>query len=413
MADFNMRFDFNFYSSILLIFFVHAVVYAFLLWIRGRQQEAHRGDQWLALFLILAALYIMPWMVGFAGWYDNQPYRDILFYTPFQHILWIGPVVYFYVQSILNPAFIVDRKQWIHFVPGLIFILFHFVMVVVDKLILKEYYFLASGQDPDFLTLYQVVGTASMLIYFWLSYRYYRLYRKLMVQVISYADQVVFEWIHVFLSIFILMLLTKILFFIAGLLVDLDYIGNWWYYLVFSILTYFIAIRGYSNQQKATIRFEPNLLQFQPKLIADSSSVAENWEEPIEVLDPIQPGDISQVIDPLLEEKKAQIQQLMEIDRWYENPTLSLADIAKHMESNPSQVSRLINQGFSLNFNDFVNGFRVRAFQEKIKAGEHKKQTLLGVAYDCGFNSKATFNRAFKKCTDLNPKDWVATYTGA
>jgi AraC-like DNA-binding protein len=317
------------------------------------------------------------------------------------------------VQTILNPAFIVDRKQWIHFVPGLIFILFHFVMVVVDKLILKEYYFLASGQDPDFLTLYQVVGTASMLIYFWLSYRYYRLYRKLMVQVISYADQVVFEWIHVFLSIFILMLLTKILFFIAGLLVDLDYIGNWWYYLVFSILTYFIAIRGYSNQQKATIRFEPNLLQFQPKLIADSSSVAENWEEPIEVLDPIQPGDISQVIDPLLEEKKAQIQQLMEIDRWYENPTLSLADIAKHMESNPSQVSRLINQGFSLNFNDFVNGFRVRAFQEKIKAGEHKKQTLLGIAYDCGFNSKATFNRAFKKCTDLNPKDWVATYTGA
>jgi AraC-like DNA-binding protein len=42
-----------------------------------------------------------------------------------------------------------------------------------------------------------------------------------------------------------------------------------------------------------------------------------------------------------------------------------------------------------------------------LKAGEQKTQTLLGIAYDSGFNSKATFNRAFKKVTGLSPKQWL------
>ena len=59
------------------------------------------------------------------------------------------------------------------------------------------------------------------------------------------------------------------------------------------------------------------------------------------------------------------------------------------------------------NFNDFINYYRVLAVQEKLKGGEHKRQTLLGIAYDAGFNSKATFNRAFKKVTGLSPKEWL------
>jgi AraC-like DNA-binding protein len=67
----------------------------------------------------------------------------------------------------------------------------------------------------------------------------------------------------------------------------------------------------------------------------------------------------------------------------------------------------VINQGFQLNFNDFINQYRIEAVKDKLKAGEQKTQTLLGIAYDCGFNSKATFNRAFKKVTGLSPKQWL------
>ncbi|HRG82867.1 MAG TPA: hypothetical protein PLO99_10140, partial [Chitinophagaceae bacterium] len=173
-----MLFDFGLQSSLLLVFFIHGLVYAFLLYRKGRVNET-RADQWLGLFLLLCVLYISPWMLGFGGWYDNQPYRDILFYVPFQQLYFIGPVIFFYVQSLLNPSFRFGKKECWHLIPGLLYLLFSIVMVVTDKLVLKKYFFLASGTDPDFDTWYQVTGFLSMLTYFVLSLRYYNLYKKL------------------------------------------------------------------------------------------------------------------------------------------------------------------------------------------------------------------------------------------
>src|SRR5688572_25386204 len=112
-----MLFDFNRFSSLLLIFFVHGLVYSILLYRKSMVNET-RSDKWLGLFLLLCILYISPWMVGFAGWYDNQPYRDILFFVPFQQLFFIGPVIFFYVQSLLNPSFRFGKKEWLHLIPG-------------------------------------------------------------------------------------------------------------------------------------------------------------------------------------------------------------------------------------------------------------------------------------------------------
>jgi AraC-like DNA-binding protein len=93
----------------------------------------------------------------------------------------------------------------------------------------------------------------------------------------------------------------------------------------------------------------------------------------------------------------------------YQNPELTLSEVAKKLESNSSVISRAINQGFSMNFNDFINTYRINAVKEMFANNKHKKSTLLGIAYDCGFNSKATFNRAFKKNTGFTPKEFLKT----
>jgi len=62
-----------------------------------------------------------------------------------------------------------------------------------------------------------------------------------------------------------------------------------------------------------------------------------------------------------------------------------------------------------MNFNDFINNYRIEAVKTMFLNEEHKKSTLLGIAYDCGFNSKATFNRAFKKHTSCTPKEYLNT----
>jgi hypothetical protein len=116
----SMLFNFSFYSSLLLIFFVHGLVYAVLLLRKGIRNES-QSEKWLSLFLLLCTFFIAPWMLGFAGWYDNQPYRDFLFYMPMQQLYFIGPIIFFYVQSLLNPSFKFGKKEWWQMLPGILY----------------------------------------------------------------------------------------------------------------------------------------------------------------------------------------------------------------------------------------------------------------------------------------------------
>ena len=401
-----MHFSFNLFSSLLLIFFIHGLVYALLLYRKGVLNET-RSDKWLSLFLFLCILYISPWMTGFAGWYDTQPYRDILFYTPFQHLYFIGPVIYFYVQSLLNPSFRFGKKEWLQLVPGLLYLLYSVVMVTTDKLVLGDYYFLASGVDPDFDTWYQLTGFVSMLVYFLLAFRYYQLYRKLMVQVISYADSVLFQWVRNFLLAFLVMLTFRLLFFVLGEIVDLAYKGFWWYFLFFGILFYYIAITGYANSIETKVPFRTSgagsrhTLLLLPPVSGQQKAITEDAE--VISVEPV----LKKQTDEQLSGWKEKILQQMQVQKAYEDPELSLTTLARELKTNPAVISRTINQGFEQNFNDFVNQFRIDAVKKMLDKGEHKKQTLLGIAFDCGFNSKATFNRAFKKATGLSPKEWL------
>jgi AraC-like DNA-binding protein len=87
---------------------------------------------------------------------------------------------------------------------------------------------------------------------------------------------------------------------------------------------------------------------------------------------------------------------------------LSLADLARRMRTNPVVLSQVINMGVGKNFNDFVNHYRVEEFKQQAKKPTNAHLSLLGIALDCGFNSKATFNRAFRKFTGTSPGEFLA-----
>ncbi len=408
-----MRYDFNFYSSILLIFFVHGLVYSVLLFRKGVTNE-NVSDKWLAVFLLLCSFYIAPWMLGFAGWYDHQPLRDIMFYIPMQLLFFMGPVIFFYVQSLLNPSFRFGKNEWLHLLPGILYLLFSVIMVVTDKLILKKYYFLASGQDPEFDAWYQYAGFVSMFLYFLILIRYYNLYKKLMVQVVSYADIVLFKWVKNFLYAFLVMLIIKLLFYAGSFFPffqKMRYYGPWWEYFSFAIVFYYIAITGHANSIETKVPFKLNLLTNKPMLLLNTSVAANTNNnaviEDAEVIEIVNEQVERKEDEGLLAEWKPKILAILQNEKLYEDPELSLTQMAKQLKTNPSILSKTINQGFQLNFNDFINNYRIQAVKEKLKAGEQKTQTLLGIAYDCGFNSKATFNRAFKKVTGTSPKEWM------
>ena len=389
-----MYFSFELKSSLLLVFVLHALVFSVLLLAQAIWSE-HRPSFWLSAFTWLSGLYITPFMLGYAGWYSQQPYRDLLFYIPFQQLFLLPPVLYFYVKTLLNPAYTLSRKDHLHFFPGLGYLLFSLTVFIIDKLILHNDYFYADGRDKDFEPWYQVAGFISLIIYSLFSLRFYFRYKTISYQTVSFADSILFDWVKRFLIALLILLLLRGLFFIIN--PEWDQFGRkFWYYFCFSILFYYISISGYGNALQSILSLKTALVFGQD---VDITPHPESEQPKLQ-----SPGDL----DPVdLDRWKSELEQVMTLEKAYQNPTLTLLDVAQHMNISTKRVSQIINQGFGMNFNDFVNDYRTQAVIDQIQSGNHTIYTLLGIAYECGFNSKSTFNRAFKKHTGLTPREYL------
>jgi AraC-like DNA-binding protein len=400
-----MHFHFSFYSSLLLIIFSQGILFALLLLIKSFR-TGNKSYKWLSLFTFLCSCFVLPWMLGHAGWYSLQPYRDIMFYIPMQQQLLIGPVIFYYTQSLLNPAFKISRYNWWHLLPAVLYALYSITVFITDKVVLQQYYFYANGKDKDLDKWYQVAGLLSMLFYGWLSLRYYQLYKKVIYQATSYADTVLFGWAKKYLLTFFAMQVVML-----GLLLFSPGWGSftqkWWYYFFFGCLTYYIALTAYVNQKTASVGFINSFGANQPVylLYPESHLPFQPQEKMLLTMHPT----AEEAIDTAeLEPYKLKIKALLEEEKIYTDPDLTLPLLAQQAGTTVAIASKVINLCFSLNFNDFVNQYRVNAVKQLLLTGEHKRQTILSIGFECGFNSKTTFNRSFKKITGLSPKEFAA-----
>jgi len=93
----------------------------------------------------------------------------------------------------------------------------------------------------------------------------------------------------------------------------------------------------------------------------------------------------------------------MDKDQPWKNSELNLADLAERLGTTPHRLSEVLNAELGQWFYDFVNGYRVREVQRRIKSGEGRALKILSLALDAGFASKSTFNLVFKKHTGTTP----------
>jgi AraC-like DNA-binding protein len=397
-----MLFSFSLKSSILLIFFLHGIVFSTLLLIKGLQSE-NKSSLWLSLFTVLCSFYIAPFMFGYAGWYSQQPYRNILFYIPFQQLFLLPPVLYFYFKTLLDKSFQFSKNDYIHFIAATAYLIYSFVIFLTDKVFLNESYFYADGKDKDFSIWYQIAGLFSLTYYLTNSLTTYYKYKTITYNEVSFADSVMFKWSKRFLIAFLLLIAIRIIFFIVN--PEWDEFGKkFWYYVCFSILFYYISISGYTNSILSATSFKDSPQKPEINLKFEANDVIQT-----ELLLTTPDNDSLQERDeiPDLDAWKEKIENLMLADKMYENPELIISDISNKLGTHSKKISQVINQGFNMNFNDFVNNHRIKALLQKIEEGEHNIQTLLSLAFECGFNSKSTFNRAFKRATSLNPKEYI------
>ncbi|KAB7732076.1 helix-turn-helix domain-containing protein [Rudanella paleaurantiibacter] len=394
-----MSFYFSAYSSPLLFGFVQAWGYALLLWLRGRREE-RLSDILLGWVLVGMAFNIWEYMLGFGGieilWNQLEFFPRTLGYL-------LPVLCYFYLRTQVNTDFRFSRRDGWHAVPFLIQVTYHLVVFAQGPNFVRYWKTQVNGpyhlDDLEFW-----FGVVIDLYYLFLSLRLYRQYRAWITNQFSETDSISFRWFRNFLIA--LTLATLFGFLMDGLSValSLNFWQNWWDELAKVVLIYYISINGYAQVQPGRrLAFQAESVP-EPVLLAESvpgrealTPVGRGAHQPIGT--PPVPDGLVPLRDTLL--------QYMAAEKPYLEPDLSLTDLARRMHTNPVVLSQVINTGVGKNFNDFVNEYRVEEFKRQLLNPANTHLSFLGLALNCGFNSKATFNRAFRKFTGTSPKEFV------
>lgn len=107
-----------------------------------------------------------------------------------------------------------------------------------------------------------------------------------------------------------------------------------------------------------------------------------------------------------LSETSQQLLAFMQENKPYLDEELSLQKLSLLMQISTHQLSQAINQNLNTNFYKFVNSYRIEEVKSKLKNPDFLKYSILGIAFECGFNSKSTFNKIFKEETGKTPSEY-------
>ncbi|TGD82350.1 helix-turn-helix domain-containing protein [Hymenobacter wooponensis] len=428
-----MLFTFSVYSGLLLPFFVQGLVVSGVLWVRRRREEV-TADGWLALLLLLETLRLAQWMLGFAGWYDaHNAYSTFMFYFPFSNWLAVGPVLYFYFRSLTNEEFRFRGSHWWHFAPALAYLAARLCLLVGDIgwwHLLRGHplpaHFGTKGplaawadQTPYGYWL-DVLGNLLVLAYSVWALREYRAYAHYLNDNFSDTDRIRFRWLrNVLVAVSISAGVTLVFTLTDTFINPLSYYEAWYDYLFTGLLIYYLSIAGLlTGHRLASLRFQP------PAIAADALAPVVTQEAESQIMTtPVVVATADKAIT-LLSEAPLQVTvaapapDAAELARWttrllghmesqrpYLAPELTLAELAAQLRTNTSWLSKVINAGCGQNFNDFINEYRVREAEQRLRNPRFRHYTLLAVALESGFNSKSTFNRVFKKLRGITPSE--------
>lgn len=372
-----MQIDFyNPRSIVLFICILQGAIFAVLLIHRATQKKSP-ADFWLAALIVSLCLSLVTPLIGFANVYNLNQW---LTYFPFGIAYSYGVCVYLYTVSLTDAKRRFGRGDLFLFIPSAIYLIFRLTLFS-QSLEFKDWfdknYYVPVASPVIFVT--EFLWNAWLLC---LAIRHYRKYRAWLDENFSDTEKIKFDWLKNFLYVLAAVLLTGALFdFTNSFVADLSYIQYFYFEFVLALVTYYLAIAGYLRSETIELNFTA---PESAKLESRRTLLPENE----------------------LENLKFKLQSLMLAEKPFLNSQLTLVELSRKLAVNSTILSYVINTGFGKNFNDFVNEYRVGEVKKKLQNAPANNLNLLDLAFDCGFNSKATFNRAFKKFAGMSPKEF-------
>ncbi|MBS1530927.1 MAG: ABC transporter permease [Bacteroidetes bacterium] len=365
------NFHINLYDLAFLGTIFIGLSFALQLWFTKRVNRA--ANRFLALALGAMVLW-MVWILGIDAKLGSIFPRWN--WLPLQFSLALGPLIFFYVRKITWPAQKFCWKDLLHFGPVL---LQQSVLVLAISQSVRTdsatYDTLIFKQLNPVLYLWTAI---SVITYLYLSHRLIeRFYRRMKFNELRDRYRHELRWLHRLLIVF-------------GLL----------WFLWISLLA---VDQFYYHQQLGIHAYYPLYLLLAVMMIRIAAEALSRAE--ITAPAPLQP--VSKLPPPAaLKQKGAWLKKAVEVNRFYLDPELNLNSLAEKLGLSVHELSRIINTALKKSFHDFINEYRARDVARKMRDPAYDHLTLLGIAYDSGFNSKTSFHRIFRQMTGKSPAEY-------
>lgn len=347
------------------------------------QKRKALHDKLLIFWLVYLGLY-----TGTYGLFSTKLFVDYhLLSASFISLLLLhGPFLFLYISALVHQNFQFSWKKLFHFIPCILFNLYlviaSFYPELSDRIRLDHVN--SDHGSPLLFNQFLVITVLSGPFYFVASIR---LFKRLDINIFnnfSSEEHINLDWLRKL--VFSFGAIWTVLMIIATIH-HVFHLFSWVFctHGMFLSLSVFILLIGYFGlKQKEIFNQYPN---------AQDDYVTEPKIKYAGVL----------LKEPDAELYVSQIQHCMCHDKPYLDADLTLPQLATQLQIPSHLLSRVINEKFGLNFFDFINQFRVEEVKTKLNHPEFDHLSLLGIAFECGFNSKSAFNRVFKKLTGITP----------
>ncbi len=300
-------------------------------------------------------------------------------------LLLFGPLIFLYVKSLETTKKVTFKNTLPHFLPYLIYVFVLTIPVLVSAfkkkyifdylLFVNEYYYIRDYGELLFVGIY---------LCFSLTYIYKTTSNlKNLFSIMEYKN---IKWLGIFiiglLTLVVMNMIILSLEIYQGTNLSLDFIT------VLSFLL-FISYLGYFGVNQSQIFIPDYLIKSEFRKDSQLKRVYISQEEILEM------------------DKK--ISSIFEIQKLFLDDALTLHKLANSLQTSDKKLSFYLNHHLKTNFYDFINKYRVKEFKLILQNQTMTNFSLLGIAFECGFKSKSSFNRIFKKETGLSPSQYKAS----
>ena len=356
------------------------------------KSENRGANKWLAFLLTAISLHLFEYGANISGITLKYP---IVIASTYPLLFCFGPFYYFYCHHLLDKNYKVSIKSILHFIPALLVLLMMLPFYAMNEN--QKINFIQNLESngnliiPTEQLVFMAIHVAQTVIYIYAAYKFIA---KKKQELKEFSSDVLvvkkIDWLNTFSLYFAIyltlyFLLVIALTFINSYQVQIDYVML----LITSLSLYAI---GYSAIQS------PEIFKSFPDLEFQS----------IELKTQTSPGEPKN--GNRFPELKQRLLQFMETNKPYLKSDLKISELADSLSVPYHLLSQLINDEFLVNFYDFINKYRVED-AKKLLIEDNRNYKILAIAYEVGFNSKATFNRVFKKFTDLTPSEFKAKFS--